>query len=145
MLAFPPDITFLIQLVSFFVLLAILNKLLFVPYGEVLAERAARTEGAVQQADEGRAQADELAQRISVGLLEARKLAAEEASAIREQTRREESEILDKAKADATGRLSELRVEIGNERDAAKAALHGDTRALAGEMVSAILDARGKS
>jgi F-type H+-transporting ATPase subunit b len=143
MLAFPPDITFFIQLVSFFVLLAILNKLLFVPYGDVLEQRTARTEGASRDAADHRSEADELAARINEELKSARLLAGEEADRIRQRTRSEESEILEKAKWDATAQLTELRASIAAERDGARQSLESDARALAEEMVGVILGSRG--
>ena len=143
MLAFPPDITFFIQLVSFFVLLAILNKLLFVPYGEVLAQRTARTEGASHDAAEHRSEADLLAARIEEELKSARVAANEEAERIRQQTRREEGEILEKAKWDSTAQLTELRAAIDKERVNARQSLESEARTLADEMVGAILGTRG--
>ena len=109
MLAFPPDITFYIQLVSFFVLLAVLNRLLFVPYAAVLEEREARTEGASQDAVVEHAEADELARKIDAELSAARTAAAEEAEKIRLRTRGEEAKIFDASEADASARLDELR------------------------------------
>ena len=139
MLAFPPDITFFIQLVSFFVLLAILNRLLFVPYAAVLDEREARTEGATQDAVGERAEAAELAKKIDAEMSAARSRAAEEAEKIRQQTRVEEAEIFDAAKSAATAKLDELRGQIQSQTDSARDALAGDARALAEEMTAAIL------
>jgi F-type H+-transporting ATPase subunit b len=139
MLAFPPDITFLIQLVSFFVLLAILNRLLFVPYAAVLDEREARTEGATRDAVGERAEAAELAEKIDAEMSAARSRAAEEAEKIRQQTRAEEAEIFDAAKSTATAKLDELRGQIQSQTDSARDALAGDARALAEEMTAAIL------
>ena len=139
MLAFPPDITFFIQLVSFFVLLAILNRLLFVPYAAVLAEREARTEGATQDAVGERAEAVELAKQIDAAMSAARSRAAEEAEKIRQRTRGQEAEIFDAAKSAATVTLDELRGQIHTQTDSARDALAGDARALAEEMTAAIL------
>jgi F-type H+-transporting ATPase subunit b len=139
MLAFPPDITFFIQLVSFFVLLAILNRLLFVPYAAVLAEREARTEGATQDAVGERAEAAELAKMIDAEMSAARSRAAEEAEKIRQRTRGQEAEIFDAAKSAATAKLDELRGQIRTQTDSARGSLAGDARALAEEMTAAIL------
>lgn len=139
MLAFPPDITFYIQLVSFFVLLAILNRLLFVPYAAVLAERDARTEGASRDAIVDHAAADELAKRIDAEMSAARSLAAEEAEKIRQKTRAEEADIFKSAAADASSKLDELRAQIRSGTEAARGSLAQDARALAEEMAAAIL------
>ncbi len=139
MLAFPPDITFYIQLGSFFLLLFILNRLLFVPYAELLAEREARTEGASQGAVADRAHADELAAKINAELSIARTLAAEEAETIRVATRADEAKIFAAAQADATAKLTRLRGEIAKETASARDSLRGDAQALATEMTNAIL------
>jgi F-type H+-transporting ATPase subunit b len=139
MLAFPPDITFYIQLGSYFVLLFILNRLLFVPYAELLAERDARTEGASRGAVAERAEADELAAKIEVEMSAARTAAAEEAEKIRVGTRGEESEIFAAAAAAAATTLVQLRAEIEKETAGARDSLRSDAKALAGEMTDAIL------
>ena len=60
MLQFPPDITLVIQLVTFFVLFLILNKLLFAPFAQVLSEREQRTGGAEDSAEEAEADAERI-------------------------------------------------------------------------------------
>jgi F-type H+-transporting ATPase subunit b len=139
MLAFPPDITFYIQLVSFFVLLAVLNRLLFMPYAALLEEREARTEGASQDAVVERSEADELAKKIDAELSAARSAAAEEAEKIRLRTRSEEAAIFEAAKADANAKLDELRKQISQGTEAARSSLAADSKALAEEMTAAIL------
>jgi F-type H+-transporting ATPase subunit b len=139
MLAFPPDVTFVIQLVSFFVLLFVLNRLLFVPFGELLAERSRCTDGAREQAARDQADAANLASAITKGLDEARVLAVAEAEAIRRETRERELEILNRAKADAASLLSKLREGIAQERDRAKTALQDESKTLAHAMVEAVL------
>jgi F-type H+-transporting ATPase subunit b len=139
MLAFPPDITFYIQLVSFFVLLAVLNRLLFVPYAAVLEEREARTEGASQDAVLEHAEADELAKKIDAELSATRTAAAEEAEKIRLRTRGEEAKIFDAAKTDASAKLDELRAQIDQGTESARSSLAADAKALAEEMTAAVL------
>jgi F0F1-type ATP synthase membrane subunit b/b' len=50
MIAFPPDITFVIQIISFFVLWFGLKRLLFDPVLQVVDERKARTVGVREEA-----------------------------------------------------------------------------------------------
>jgi len=139
MLSFPPDVTFVIQLVSFFVLLVVLNRLLFAPFGELLAERARCTDGAREQASKDQADADALARAITKGLDEARSVALAEADTIRREAREREVEILNQAKTAAAERLSQLRADIALERDRAKGALRDEVTTLAQAMVEAVL------
>ena len=76
MLDFPPDFTFVVQFVGFFVLMAILNKLLFAPFIEVINERENRTEGASAHAVEEQEEAQTLKQKIDAEMAEARSEAA---------------------------------------------------------------------
>jgi F-type H+-transporting ATPase subunit b len=139
MLAFPPDFTFVIQLVSFFVLLVILERLLFTPFAQLLAERRTCTEGAREEAVRNHDAANELARTIERSLQEARAVAAAEAEAIRRQTREREAELFNQAKLEAAARLAQLRAGISRERDAAKEVLRQDARVLATSMADAVL------
>jgi len=139
MLAFPPDFTFIVQLVSFFLLLVVLNRLLFTPFGELLEARRQRTEGLHEEAVRDQSEAEALARTIEQSLHEARARAALAAEAIRQATREREAELFNHAKRDAAGRLLELRTAIGSEREQAKQALRGDAKALAASMVEAVL------
>jgi F-type H+-transporting ATPase subunit b len=139
MLAFPPDATFLVQLISFFALLVILNKLLFAPFAAVLAERERRTSGARAEAASNRTEADELARTVDRGLEEARARAAVEAEGIRREAREREAEVFNHAKAEAATRLKQLREAIAREREQAKSALREEAKTLAQSMVDAVL------
>jgi F-type H+-transporting ATPase subunit b len=139
MLTFPPDITFAIQLVSFFVLLWILNRLLFAPFGALLAERIKQTEGASKSAAGDRTRAETLAAEIEEKLAQSRREAMAEAEAIRRDAREREAVIFNAAKADATSRLTSLRKSIESERQSAERTLRDDAKALARAMVDAVL------
>lgn len=139
MLAFPPDVTFLIQLVSFFVLLFFLHRLLFAPFSELLTAREQRTLGARERAAKDQAEAEALARTITRGLEEARAVALSEAASIRRGTREREGEIFNEAKRAAAAKLAELRASIGQERDRAKKSLRDDAAGLAHSMVEAVL------
>ena len=141
MLTFPPDITFAIQLVSFFVLLWILNRLLFAPFGELLAERTKQTEGAAKSAAGDRGRADTLAAEIEEKLAQSRREAMATAEEIRREARERESAIFAAAKTEASSKLNSLRGAIESERVAAERALRDDAKSLARSMVDAVLSA----
>ena len=81
MLSIPPDHTFLIQLASFFVLMWVLNRLLFAPFSALLAEREQKTEGDSREAARQSAEAHSLGQSIEKELSAARTEAAGQAEA----------------------------------------------------------------
>ena len=139
MLAFPPDLTFVIQLVSFFVLLFVLNGLLFAPFGALLAERTRRTRGVREQAAKVHAESEALASTITRALEEARDSARAQADAIRREARARETETLNAAKRTAAERLSTLRVAIAQERDRATKTLRDEAAGLAQSMVDSVL------
>ena len=141
MLVFPPDFTLVIQLLSFFVLFFILNKLLFVPFAELLAERESRTEGAEESAEESLAAAGRMKADIETQISEARVAALAEAEKLRRTTREDEAAIFESAKSEATAELAQLREGIARERENAAQTLRGEAQALADGMVAAVLGA----
>ncbi|MEE8310914.1 MAG: ATP synthase F0 subunit B [Candidatus Binatia bacterium] len=141
MLVFPPDFTLVIQLLSFFVLFFILNKLLFVPFAELLVERESRTEGAEKSAEESLAAAERMKADIETQITEARVAALAEAEKLRRTTREEEVAIFESAKSEATAELAQLREGISRERENAAQTLRSEAQALADGMVAAVLGA----
>jgi len=139
MLDFPPDLTFVVQLVGFFVLLAILNKLLFAPFLEVLNERAERTEGAAAHAVEEQGEANELKSKIDAAMTEARREAATIAETIRREGRAKEAELYEQGKEQAARKLAELRAGIESERASAEGDLRENAKSIAASMVENVL------
>ena len=139
MLAFPPDITFIIQLGSFFVLLYLLNRLLFAPFAAVLAERSRRTEGDQALAREERDKALQLGQQIDHALAEAKANAHAEVDELRKQTKDEEADLLLATRNESAARLAELRAAIERAQSEARARLREDARMLADQMVDVVL------
>jgi F0F1-type ATP synthase membrane subunit b/b' len=141
MLVFPPDFTLVIQLLSFFALFFILNKLLFAPFAELLAERESRTGGAEEAAEESLAAAGRMKADIEAQVAEARVAALADAEKLRRTTRDEETAIFESAKSEATAELARLREGIGRERETAAQTLRSEAQALADRMVAAVLGA----
>ena len=139
MLKLPPDITFVIQLVSFFIFLFIMKRLLFTPFAELLEERERKTEGASAAAGDDEQVAEELKEKIARQMAEARSEASAAAEEIRREAREEEARIFDSAKAAAADRLAELRSGIDAERNIAEQTLKSDAGSLAREMVQAVI------
>src|SRR5689334_18341124 len=102
MLTLPPDYTFFIQLGTFAVLVLVLSRLLFAPFLELLAERAARTTGDVEKAAATRAEVQALSARVDAELAKARSTANAEVDAVRARTREEASQLFQEAQQQAS-------------------------------------------
>ena len=145
MLTFPPDFTFVIQLISFFGLLFVLARVLFAPYLALLDERRARTVGDAAEAVEQRAHARALAARIDEELARARAEAMTEVDVTRRQAKEEEHAIFASAQADASARLADLRGGVASATAEARRSLAEEARTLADQMVGAVLGTRGNA
>ena len=142
MLDFPPDITFAIQFIAFFVLFFALDRLLFKPYAEVLARRDERTLGASLAAETDQHEVRALRARIDESMRAARAEAQVQADAVRREARAEEAALYERAKSDAASRLAALSSVLDRECSAARAALKSDARALAEQMAHVVLDGK---
>jgi len=145
MLTLPPDYTFLIQFGTFAVLVLVLSGVLFAPFLEVLAERAARTVGDVEKAAATRAEVQVLSARIDAELAKARAEANAEVDAIKRRTREEAAQLFQGAQHEATSRLAELREQVAGATRDARGALATDARAIADTMVAAVIGDGGAS
>lgn len=139
MLTLPPDITFVIQLGSFFVLLLVLSRLLFAPFLEVLAERAERTSGDIAKAAASRAEVESLSAKVDAELSKARSAANAEVDALRAKTREEAAKMFEAAHSEAASRLVELRQQVAAATREARAGLASDAKTLADAMVAAVM------
>ena len=145
MLTFPPDYTFLIQLGTFFVLLTILARLLFAPFLELLDERDQRTAGDIADAATSRSEVEALSARVDAELSKARAIAMTEVESVRRETKSEAKALFDQAQSEAASRLVELRSGIAQSAREARGSLASDARALADQMVDAVLGRGGRA
>jgi len=100
------DMTFVVQMVAFAVLVMILKPLLFDPLLKLFEERERRTEGAKILARRMDERAGELLRRYETELDVVRKTAAEERDKLRAEAQHLEAQILAEARA-ATAKLVE--------------------------------------
>src|SRR5881396_676128 len=105
MLTFPPDLSFVIQIVSFCVLWFGLKRLVFDPFLHVLEVREARTSGTVRAAEEVKTAADIAAAEHERRLHEARRALAADTAAVHAKTQNEERQIVAEARARASADL----------------------------------------
>lgn len=123
----------------FIVLVAAYQLLIQGPLSRVLAERAARTSGAVENAQKAIAQAESKAAEYAEKLRQARA----EIFKMREQRARqrnvEREAALDRARKAAGARVSQARAEMDAETERAQQTIEGSAGELASQVVRAVL------
>ncbi len=139
MIAFPPDFSFYIQIVSLLLLFAALNELLFRPVLRVLDERAARTVGVRAQAESMNRASDAAKDEHDRRLDEVRRTLAAETESERATTAEKERAILGAAQQEASARLAERRDAIAQQAASARQQLASDARDIADRMVDRVI------
>ena len=142
MLTFPPDSSFLIQIVSFLVLWFGLKRLLFDPVLHVLDERESRTTGARRQAVEINAAAESSAAEYDRHVHDVRVALTAQAEAARQATRAEEQRVLAAARSEAGAQLARLRESLHAQAQAARPAVATEAREVAARIVEQVVGRR---
>ena len=133
------DVTMLVQIVFFLILLAVLKPMLFDPMLKLFEERERRIEGAKLQArrtDEASAGA---LSKYESEMQKARASANLERDKLRAEGVKTENEILARVRAATAKTLAEGRSQIGEQVTAARATLKTDVAALAKELAGRVL------
>jgi F-type H+-transporting ATPase subunit b len=133
------DLTFLVQIPLFLLLLAVLKPLLFDPMLKLFEEREKRIEGtrlAASKEDERSAKA--LAKYEAV-LAKARDAGAAERDTLRTEGLKREAEIMARVRAMTAATVEEGRAAIANEQKAARTSLAGEASALGRTIASRVL------
>ncbi|WP_432822379.1 ATP synthase F0 subunit B [Trichloromonas sp.] len=133
------DWTIWIQFANFFVLMAVLNFLLYRPLRGILNRRRETIDGSYAKAKELEAQINEKMERYQEQLQAAKLKGNEERAEMRKAAAGEEAEILGKAQAKATAQLQEIKSKVAGEADAAAKALKKETEGLASQIASKVL------
>lgn len=139
MIKLPPDITFIIQIVSFLVFWGLMRALLFKPVQEALAKRGVHTTGASERATELHAEVERLQADAAAKLHAARDSGAAAAAEIRKTAEREQQAILARFANEASALLEKERAVTASQVEDVKAPLRADAEKLAGEVVQRVL------
>jgi F-type H+-transporting ATPase subunit b len=134
------NFTLVLQILSFAILLAILNKVLFKPMMKYLDERAERIESAHNEADDARAEAMKLKASHEELLNEARLEGEKIRSRAVEDAHAESRKILAEARESIERSEQTSREMLSEEVRRAKEALAGEVGALATEISRKILE-----
>jgi len=128
-----------LQFVNFIILLLILNKMLYKPLSNIMAERKQAIDGSHEHAQGLEADIEDKMQRYQAQLSEAKKTANEERNRLKKAATEEESKILSEAQAKATARLQTIKSQVGKEAAAASKTLKSDAESLAGQIATKVL------
>jgi F-type H+-transporting ATPase subunit b len=133
------NLTLIIQLAIVLSLMAIFSQVVFKPFLTMVAERRDRIEGAEKRARDLQQRSEELMERYR----EAIAAAHVQGAAIREKIRKEglakEMEILQKAMEEANRLIQEMKMEISDEMETARASLQLQSQSLSREIAEKIL------
>src|ERR1041385_4518784 len=106
-----PDYTVVYQIILFLVLWAILSKLLFRPYLELLEERERRTTGAARETAELELEANQLRLAYEEQIAKAQAAGNAAKEAILTDARQRREELLGQARQEASSALESVREE----------------------------------
>ncbi len=139
MLAFPPDFSFVIQVISFFILWLVLKAILWDPMLKLIEQREARTIGAKHSADEMQAAAALTAADYDRKMKEVRDMLAGEAQAARDATEKSEQAVLTGARQQASAQLAQLRDNLTRQTAASRDGIGVEARTLAAQVVDRVV------
>jgi F-type H+-transporting ATPase subunit b len=114
-LSFPPDWTFLFQIFLFLVLWTFLRRFLFEPNLAVLKTREERSAGALQEATQVKAEAEEIGEQYRTRLAETRTGAMQQVDAVYREAEEQARDLVESARADAAGILASMRETLTQE------------------------------
>ncbi len=133
------DFTIIIQFANFFLLIFLLNLILYRPLRKMLAERQATIEGGHARAQELEPQIEEKMARYQERLQEARSKGAQARAELRAEAQEEEARLLSTARDRASEKIQQMKGRIAEEAEAARAGLKQETEAMAAEVASKVL------
>ena len=133
------DGSVVVQMALFFLLMLILQRLLFKPVRASIRLRDERTVGARKEADEVRGEAEEKMARYDSALREAKKDAAAARRELREEGTARRNEALDAARADCEELLAESRTDLEKATATARQEVQASADALSREIVARLL------
>ncbi|MBE7415507.1 MAG: ATP synthase F0 subunit B [Deltaproteobacteria bacterium] len=134
------DQTLLFQIIGFFVLLIILNRLLYRPVQRILKERDERVAGSLKKAAGTEKEVADGLLGYEKRLKEAAIKGHEERGRLRQEGVDREKAIIEAARAEAAAELAKIRTELDSSRQGALAGLKTEARGLAREIAGKVLD-----
>jgi F-type H+-transporting ATPase subunit b len=126
--------------IIFVVLLyAIYTSIVHKPLVRVLAERRAKTEGAIEKARADIAAAEARTAEYEQKLREARLTVFKSQEARRQLAMQARTDAVNRARSQAQAQIEEAKADIARDKDAAQAGLQGEVGRLASEIIRTVL------
>lgn len=133
------DWTLFLQFANFFILLVLLNFLLYRPLIRIMEERRQKTEGGHQHARDLEKQIQTRMEAYREKLQEAKTSASEERSALRAAAAEEEASIISDAQKKSSAQVKSVRDKVASEAQQARESLRGQAEGLAQQVASKVL------
>jgi F-type H+-transporting ATPase subunit b len=133
------DISIAYQIVLFLALWLILNKVLFKPYLNLLAERERRTAGAQHDSSDLEHEALRLKTEYEEKIAQAQAAAYSAKEAIVQEGRQQREKILNQAREEAASRLERVRSEVAAALDQERQRAAAEVGNVANAMVAKVL------
>lgn len=118
-----PDVSVIIQIINFVVLILVLNFLLYRPIRKILNQRKERIQGLELSIDTSSRAAEEKDQAFIQGIKDARVKGMQKKDALLQEAEQEEKRLLEQINQKAQTELAEVRTRIAGEVDTAREAL----------------------
>lgn len=115
MLSFPPDWTFIAQIILFLIVWACLRRLLFEPNLAVLKSREQRTEGAMQEAVAVKAEAEAMDEQYKTRLATSRAEARQRVDAIYKDAEDHARSVVESARKEAEQSMAGIRDSLSQD------------------------------
>lgn len=133
------NVTLIVQIINFLALLLVLNALLYKPVIAKIREREDRIRNDREKAAELEGQVQEQEKRHQQELAIVRQTGAQEKNALTVEAKKKEAEILDKARAEASRIVEDMKASIRVEAEAVRKALKTEMTPLAQSISEKIL------
>jgi F-type H+-transporting ATPase subunit b len=133
------DLSFVVQVINFLLLLLILNIFLYKPIRKVLSDREAELTGAREKAAAVDSDVAEKMAQYEARLREMKGKGFEEREALKKEAQAEEARLLDAARSDASGTLSAIKQKVAAEAADARKALQEQAKGLSLEICEKVL------
>lgn len=133
------DLAFVIQLINFLVLLAVLNVLLYKPIRKVLAERQGKIADARSRAEGVDQDVQAKMAEYEARLKEMKSGAADERSLLVKEAQAEEAAIIDAARKDASATLAAIKERVAKEAADARTVLQEQAKLLSVDICEKVL------
>lgn len=139
MLSFPPDWTFVFQILLFLVLWTFLRRLLFEPNLAVLKTREDRGAGTLKEASQVKAEAEEMGEQYRTRLTETRAGAMQQVDIVYREAEEQTRALLASARADAARTVAGMRETLAQALAEARQSLTASVPTFSREIAAKLL------